>query len=536
MSHLSVSRRLVLAGATWSAPAVAMATAAPALAASQLPPVSEDPLPLGPDTLTEQRTLTQVAPGVLLTTIHRGLRTAHQDWVVELGIPPVDGDPEEKHPVRQRAHAEALADALEESGFEVDVQPVQQVGAADVPDGLLGYRVRSRETFPTEEAATAWLDGTVAQGFTGRVWNTGWDGGTDAPGPWTVRVLSVDPTSYRGTVGLTFGPDLQRRETTSELAAAESAVAAVNGGFFVMDPEAGAEGDPAGASVQRGLLLSEPVGERPVLVLDRRLRRAAVVRPRWTGSLRVDGRTVRLDGLNRVPGTIRNCGGLGDEPTEDPRHDVTCEDDAEIVAFTAAWGATTPQGEGHEIVVSQKTGRVLAVRPHRGGDLVEGQTIVQATGDRVAEISDLAVGDHAGLDVRLLADGHDLDDPQTLVVNGGPELVRGGELHVTQAADGMAHPDSAGFAYGWFLQRNPRTVAGLDAEGGLHLVTIDGRQPGELGVSVPEAAAVARALGMIAAINLDGGGSTTMVVGGEVVNSPSDEAGERPVGDAIVIR
>ncbi|SNC65037.1 Predicted protein [Kytococcus aerolatus] len=531
-----VSRRLVIAGTAWTAPAVALASVAPVVAASQTTPVREEPLPLGPSDLLEQRTVTQIAPGVALTTIHRGKRSAHQRWAVEFAIPTAGGDPEDTQPVRPRRDARALVDALVAAGFEAEVQPVQQTGAVDVPDGLLGHRVRARETFSTEEAATAWLDRAVEQGFAGRVWNTGWDGGTDAPGPWNVRVLSVDPASYRGSVGLAFGPDLQRRETTSALAAAEGAVAAVNGGFFVMDPEAGAEGDPAGASVQRGVLLSEPVGERPVLVLDRRLRRAAVVRPRWTGSLQVDGRTVQLDGLNRVPGTIRNCGGLGDEPTEDPRHDVTCEDDAEIVAFTAAWGATTPQGEGHEIVVSQKTGRVLAVRPHRGGDLVEGQTIVQATGDRVAEISDLAVGDHAGLDVRLLADGHDLDDPQTLVVNGGPELVRGGELHVTQAADGMAHPDSAGFAYGWFLQRNPRTVAGLDAEGGLHLVTIDGRQPGELGVSVPEAAAVARALGMIAAINLDGGGSTTMVVGGEVVNSPSDEAGERPVGDAIVIR
>jgi exopolysaccharide biosynthesis protein len=38
-----------------------------------------------------------------------------------------------------------------------------------------------------------------------------------------------------------------------------------------------------------------------------------------------------------------------------------------------------------------------------------------------------------------------------------------------------------------------------------------------------------------AAINLDGGGSTTMVVGGRVVNQPSDTAGERPVGDALLL-
>ena len=37
------------------------------------------------------------------------------------------------------------------------------------------------------------------------------------------------------------------------------------------------------------------------------------------------------------------------------------------------------------------------------------------------------------------------------------------------------------------------------------------------------------------ALNLDGGGSTTMVVRGEVVNQPSDATGERPVGDALLV-
>jgi exopolysaccharide biosynthesis protein len=40
---------------------------------------------------------------------------------------------------------------------------------------------------------------------------------------------------------------------------------------------------------------------------------------------------------------------------------------------------------------------------------------------------------------------------------------------------------------------------------------------------------------MVDAINLDGGGSTTMVVNGQVVNSPSDAAGQRPVGDALLV-
>ncbi|HEX9227983.1 MAG TPA: phosphodiester glycosidase family protein [Arthrobacter sp.] len=88
---------------------------------------------------------------------------------------------------------------------------------------------------------------------------------------------------------------------------------------------------------------------------------------------------------------------------------------------------------------------------------------------------------------------------------------------------------------GWVHKRNPGTIAGVDAQGRTVLVTADGRQTTSLGLSLKETSDMARSLGMVNAINLDGGGSTTMVEGGQVVNSPSDESGERQVGDALLI-
>ena len=76
------------------------------------------------------------------------------------------------------------------------------------------------------------------------------------------------------------------------------------------------------------------------------------------------------------------------------------------------------------------------------------------------------------------------------------------------------HPGDPSFAYGWFVKRNPRTFAGVDGQGRTVLVTVDGRTTDDLGLSIPETADVARSLGMVDAINLDGGGSTTMVVDG----------------------
>ena len=69
----------------------------------------------------------------------------------------------------------------------------------------------------------------------------------------------------------------------------------------------------------------------------------------------------------------------------------------------------------------------------------------------------------------------------------------------------------------------------------LLLVAVDGRQPGySVGMTLEELAHFFLKLGAVDAMNLDGGGSTTMVIGGEVVNSPSDGR-ERPVGSALLV-
>jgi exopolysaccharide biosynthesis protein len=121
-------------------------------------------------------------------------------------------------------------------------------------------------------------------------------------------------------------------------------------------------------------------------------------------------------------------------------------------------------------------------------------------------------------------------------VGGFPVLVRDS---IEQA--GL---DSAGGA-GFGPVRHPRTVVGMAAGGRrLFLVTIDGRQPGySVGMTLREAARLALDLGATEALNLDGGGSTTMAVRRdssgreryEVVNRPSDPQGERPVGNALAL-
>lgn len=86
---------------------------------------------------------------------------------------------------------------------------------------------------------------------------------------------------------------------------------------------------------------------------------------------------------------------------------------------------------------------------------------------------------------------------------------------------------------GAFYDRNPRTVVGTTGTGRILVVTVDGRQPTSVGTTIAETAAVVSSLGLREAVNLDGGGSTTMSVRGELVNQLSSTP-ERPVADALV--
>ncbi|MFH9731544.1 phosphodiester glycosidase family protein [Streptomyces sp. NPDC017260] len=501
-------------------------------------------LPLGPTGLPETRTTTTLQPGVTLTRIVRGAEDASlgssPHWTVEVSIPGGDTSPDPDAPptaLKDRASADELAAELKRDGFQARVEEVTTPPVADYAGGTLGWRLRTG-TYDSQTAATAERTRLRAAGYSGSAVYTGWDGDATDRGPWRVDVLTIDPRRFRGSLDASYGPDLEKRETTSELSKSADATAAVNGGFFVLDPKAGAPGDPAGVGVYDGRLLSEPVAGRPSLVIHDNGRRTDVTRLTWRGRVTGHESTLRLNGVNRVPGLIRNCGGTeGDAPTSLPRHDVTCTNPDELVAFTTEYGRHTPQGEGLEAVLDAHD-RVVELRSPRGGELPPGGSSVQATGRRVADLTAVAhTGHRLRVSTTLLDErGHRVSpSPRTDILNAGPELVRDGRLHVTPATDGMVRPDDPSWYYGWVHKRNPRTLAGVDAAGRTVLVTADGRGTESLGLSIGESAKVAKSLGLRDAVNLDGGGSTTMVANGAVINTPSDAAGERPVGDALLI-
>jgi len=119
-------------------------------------------------------------------------------------------------------------------------------------------------------------------------------------------------------------------------------------------------------------------------------------------------------------------------------------------------------------------------------------------------------------------------DRTSEAVGGFPELLargrRVGDLGIVERP-------------GFSASRHPRTSVGYDTRRRrLWLVVVDGRQPPySNGMTLPELAGLLEALGADEAINLDGGGSSVMVVRGRVRSRPSDKNGERPVVNALAL-
>lgn len=79
---------------------------------------------------------------------------------------------------------------------------------------------------------------------------------------------------------------------------------------------------------------------------------------------------------------------------------------------------------------------------------------------------------------------------------------------------------------------HPRTALGTDEQGNLFIVVVDGRQKSSIGLTLSELAHFMKFLGCTNAINLGGGGCSTLFINGKIVNNPSQGA-ERPVSEAL---
>jgi exopolysaccharide biosynthesis protein len=431
------------------------------------------------------REAVEIRPGLVRSTLRAGHPSLAQRFRVLIGEFELQPD------------ADAALASLEAAGFSA------RVGYLGGATGTYGVFLPDFADRASAEAARRRLATSAFPKASLRV--VGQDLSSPT-GPWVVNVLEVDPSRFRVEV-VHAGDAAIGVETTRSTARRHGAVAAINGGYYVT--RGVTRGDSAGYLRIDGELLSETDRRRAsVGLLDEGGRAEALFGRLAVGSsVRLaDGVELSVEGINRARG------------------------DREAIVYTPEFHRTTlTDPSGTEVVVALDF--VVDVRPGQGSSRIpeQGWVLSLGPGRAAREGALFHVGDRVHWSASTTADDADLRWPRAAdVVSGGPLLLRGGR----RVTDWTTEP----FARVFCEARHPRTALGVKADGRLLLVTVDGRQADwSVGMSLPELTDLLLELGAVDAINLDGGGSTTMVVGDQVLNRPSDPTGERENGDAILV-
>ena len=306
-------------------------------------------------------------------------------------------------------------------------------------------------------------------------------------------------------------------ETVSSMAKRHGAFAAINGGFFRLDNSIWA-GDPAGALQIDGKLLSESINNRVGLAIWNDLDSTSVA----LGHLNLNY-TVAMSQRRQFVTNLR-LSGVNRERKDD-----------DIVLFTAEFYRTTLTNDGGlELIFGNKT----VEHNQSGNSVIPSNGFVLSAGkNRVQEL--LPVGNKkVALALIVPVSVVDLpNEPQEAymtglakvedIVSGVPQLIKHGKIDITWQEEKASKS---------FVEtRHPRTAVAKLKDGKFLMITVDGRSESSGGIGLYDLAALLLELGATDAMNLDGGGSTTMYLDGKIVNKPSDKEGERKVSDAIIV-
>jgi hypothetical protein len=301
-------------------------------------------------------------------------------------------------------------------------------------------------------------------------------------------------------------------ETTSSMANRHGAFAAINAGFFRLDKSIFA-GDAAGVLMIDGKLLSESYAGRIELRIYNGKNKTEVgfFKHNTNAFVRIGNQDLDVSGVNR-------------ERKSD-----------ELILFTPDFNRTTlTDKNGLEIIVENR--KVVWVFDGEGSHLIPANGFVLSASGKSREnlLGRIKIGESIGTNIRFYpvksengveipASSSNIED----IIGGVPQLVKNGKIEITWEQEKSSKS---------FVEtRHPRTAVAKLKDGKFLMVTVDGRQKESVGMNLNELAALLLELGAVNAMNLDGGGSTTMFLDGKVVNKPSDKEGERKVSDAILI-
>jgi hypothetical protein len=334
---------------------------------------------------------------------------------------------------------------------------------------------------------------------------------TDPAGPWSINVTKFDytrpnlrlmTTHAHGTIfGLATVPEQVAALPKSE----GRPIAAINGDFFLIDKKP-YQGDPHGLQIIDGELSSGP-GKELTFWIDN------------AGKPHFD--RVKAGFKVTVAGSTFNVT-LNETRT-----------DTNATLLTPTLGPSTRTSNGVEVVLRPAGPRPwshlhsgdysaqVAEINHGGNTVLRPDTMVLSLGPKVAQtLPTISAGAPANISLIL---SPSLDGVRT-AIGGNPALVRKGK----NLQQKQTRTDSM------FL-RNPRTAIGWN-DHEFFMVVVDGRQKDfSVGMTFSELAALMLKLGCKDALNLDGGGSSTMWLNGKVVNQPSSKGVLRHVANTLIL-
>ena len=218
-----------------------------------------------------------------------------------------------------------------------------------------------------------------------------------------------------------------------------------------------------------------------------------------------------MTGINRRRNEVRGWDKVGEEKQELDKND--------LILYTPEWNRSTlTDRRGVEVIVREDT--VSAVRVNDGSNLIPSSGYILSGSGKYADwLKRARVGSRAEISYQLTS-RENPESPLPLencsYTSAGTLLIRDGQRFTDYASESFEP---------WFYDgRHPRTAIGISKDNNtLWLIVADGRQPSlAMGMTLPELTDLLVDLGAHNAYNLDGGGSSTMVVRGEVVNSYSD--------------
>lgn len=313
---------------------------------------------------------------------------------------------------------------------------------------------------------------------------------TTKAGPITAYVVDLTPGNAYAVKPVLSNDTISELEKVQSMAERNKAVAAINASYFAPN------GEIIGLLKMNDQIISTPNLARTALGI---LPEGQMIFDPidYSGSIKLpDGRTVAITGVNHE----------------------RCEDD--LILYNNYYDSMTNTNEyGTDYIVSKD---IITAIAHGNAVIPPGAVVLSAHGSNEKALAGLKVGDV----VKITQSLGPVWDKAIFAVSAGPRLIKNNSVFLTTKVEEFP-PDIA-------VGRAPRTAVGVTKDGHVLLAVIDGRQQNSIGMTLLELALFMQEFGAVDAMNLDGGGSSEMVVKGKIMNKPSDGR-ERPVGDALII-